>query len=168
MPFLLLAAVVLYFISQQKLNPTSEEGGDMSQTDTWKQTHPDIIAWHAKAEADLGMSIGIVSTTRSLAEQADIYSWGRTTQNPYSPSTAENPLGITATNAMPGQTAHNPRSDGYSHAVDFKPGNMTVFDYTAMGAHAEANGLVWGGRFLVSGKPDYAHIETKFWRNVKP
>lgn len=140
----------------------------MSQTDTWKQTHPDIIAWYNKALSDLGIDIGIVSTTRSLQEQQNIYDWGRKVQNPYSPATPGNPFGATATNAKPGQSPHNPRSDGYSHAADFRPGGMTVMEYTAMGVHAEANGLVWGGRFTLSGTPDYAHVETSFWRNIKP
>jgi hypothetical protein len=132
------------------------------------RSHPSLVAWFAKAQAELPFALRISSASRTYAQQAEIYSWGRDKQNPFSPATSAYPLGVTATNAKAGQTPHNIFSDGYSHALDVQPGNMTIAEYTAMGAHAELNGLYWGGHFKLDGTPDYAHVETTLWRGLTP
>ena len=141
-----------------------------TETDTMGlgRSHPSLTAWYLVAQRELPFALRISSSTRSYAQQEEIYSWGRTKQNPFVAATPDLPFGPTATNARGGETPHNVYSDGFSHAIDVQPGSMTVDEYETMGRHAEAHGLYWGGHFKLSGTPDYAHVETKIWRGLSP
>lgn len=130
------------------------------------KTHPRLLAWLEAARRELPFPLEVASATRSYADQERIYAWGRTAQNPYSKSEEGFPLGRPATNAHGGQSAHQVRADGYSHAIDVAPVPATEANYRAAGAHAVAAGLVWGGSFNVAGKPDLPHVETPHWRTL--
>lgn len=109
----------------------------------------------------------VVSSSRSHDEQAEIYSWGRTKQNPYAAASPGKPFGPVATNAANACTSpHGVRSDGYSYACDIRPGGASMAEYAQLRAAAEAAGLVSGASFTVGGAPDYPHIEVPGWRNV--
>lgn len=130
---------------------------------------PDLRAW-CEGLAALPFPVVVASGARSDAEQAVLYSWGRTVRNPDMDRTGDpgpNGLGVYATNARDtSNTAHGIKADGYAHAVDVDPVPATAGQYAAIGAAAEGAGFAWGGRFNVSGKPDVRHVETKRWRSV--
>lgn len=83
----------------------------------------------------------IYCTLRSNAEQAQLWASGRTTP------------GRILTNARPGQSLHNPQSDGKAWAFDAvpirqgKPQWNNANAIALMGLCGEAVGLEWAGRW---------------------
>lgn len=131
------------------------------------RAHPLLRVWLTRARAELPFEIAVVSSTRTYAEQDRIYQWGRTTVNPYTgPILPGKPLGRIATNARGGQSPHQVRADGYSHAIDLRPGAATFEEYQQLGEHAQSYGLTWGGTFKVDGAADLPHVETASWRTI--
>ncbi len=117
------------------------------------------------AEAmDGEVDLFIVSGLRTDEEQAKLYAKGRTVSSGICVC-AHHPLGKVVTNAASAKdTPH-----GRGAAFDFCPsknGKLLWEDlglFEAVGMMAEANGLVWGGRFKHL-KGDFGHVELKSWR----
>jgi len=94
----------------------------------------------------------VVSSRRTIQQQNQLYSQGRTTG------------GYVVTNAKGGESPHN-----FGLAVDLCPldqnGNLDWYDkvgFRKIGAAAESLGLVWGGKFKsIVDKP---HVESPDWR----
>jgi len=127
------------------------------------QSHPRLVGFVRTMPSDWR----VVSATRTPAEQAEIYSWGRTKQNPYVPALIGHPFGPVATNASNAcQSPHGVRSDGFSHACDIRPGRARMEDYLLLRHALEAVGLMSGASFTVGGNPDYPHAEVPGWRQV--
>lgn len=88
-----------------------------------------------------GIDLLIYCTLRSNAEQAQLYAQGRTKP------------GVVVTNAKPGQSMHNPDTNGQAWAFDAVPlvaGKAAWNNHSLvekMGAIGEACGLQWAGRW---------------------
>lgn len=127
------------------------------------RTHPDL----KQLISMLPVKFQVVSACRSYAEGLVIASWGRTVKNPYSPATADRPLGKKATGAIdPADSPHTVRDDGYSYAIDIGVTKLTPEDLAELRRIAEENGFVSGQSFKVDGEPDWGHIEIKGWRAI--
>ena len=88
-----------------------------------------------------GIDLLIYCTLRSNIEQGDLYAQGRTKP------------GVVVTNAKPGQSMHNPDTNGQAWAFDAVPlvaGKAAWNNHSLvekMGAIGEACGLQWAGRW---------------------
>lgn len=123
---------------------------------------PRVIEWLDDCAIDpMRLHIVVTCTERTFAEQAVIWSWGRTVQNPNSPATAAYPLGKVATKAKPGESAHQ-----YGLAVDAYPtqfGKLVLDGKSIYFTRMIELGLA---RNMVSLRPfEYAHLEMPNWRN---
>lgn len=111
------------------------------------------------AEQALGITLRVVQGLRTLAEQDELYSHGRTKLfDQYGTK-----LGI-VTNARAGQSYHN-----YGLAIDvaeLKDGKINWdFNYHFLIPYSEKYNLVWGGNFhTIMDKP---HFEKTFWLDWK-
>ena len=98
------------------------------------------LAMLAKCQT-AGIDLLIYCTLRSNAEQAQLYAQGRTKP------------GVVVTNAKPGQSMHNPDTNGQAWAFDAVPlvSGKAAWDDVAMvdkmGTIGEACGLEWAGRW---------------------
>ncbi len=135
------------------------------------QVAPELVAF-AEACSKLPGKTIIADGARTRARAAEIYSWGRTAVNPYEGPPefpGPNGLGSIATNAVNAdQTAHGYKADGVAHGIDFDVVPSSQAAHAERGALAKSMGLAWGGDFLVGGKPDIRHVETKRWRALGP
>lgn len=100
-----------------------------------------------KAMKAHGLSVKIISGTRSYAEQEALYAQGRTKP------------GAKVTNARPGYSNHN-----FGTACDVgvfgKKGNREIYfqahpAYLWLGPIGESCGLEWGGRWKTPDRPHY-------------
>lgn len=88
-----------------------------------------------------GVNVLIYCTLRSNEEQAQLYAQGRTV------------TGKIVTNARPGESLHNPDSQGFANAFDAVPvvAGVAAWDdfrlIARMGAIGESVGLEWAGRW---------------------
>ena len=98
------------------------------------------------------LDILIYCTLRSDLEQASLYRIGRDLP------------GAIVTNAMPGQSMHNPDKNGHAWAFDAvplvcgKPAWNDLGKLAIMGGHGERAGLLWAGRW-VGGLRECVHFE---------
>lgn len=127
----------------------------MKKLDTLEPSFRSVVELVLKEVSDCtGLTWIITSGRRSMAEQTAIYAQGRTTPGPI------------VTRAGAGDSAHN-----FGEAADLAPlaadgeaiwWNAPDGYWEAMGAIAQAHGLVWGGIFKTI--KDFPHIETATWR----
>lgn len=113
---------------------------------------PRVRAWLAACK-DAGLDPLITCTLRSHAEQAILYTQGRTTP------------GAIVTWALPGQSAHQ-----HGLAVDFVPLVAGKPQWSAKHPHwfvagelAEKAGLEWAGRWA-GRKREFPHVQMPLWR----
>lgn len=101
----------------------------------------------------LGYPMMVTDGVRSMAQQWDLYARGRT----------EPGLIVTNCDGIRKRSPHQPRDDGYGHAVDCcfvidgKPSWDARLPWKCFGEIAKTLGLTWGGEFhsLV----DLPHVE---------
>jgi len=128
---------------------------------------------HKAACAEKGIDLLIYCTLRSLADQAAQYAIGRTVVGEY-PS-VDRPMGRITTNAQPGQSAHNPQSDGFAVGYDCVPlrNGRPVWDtkspdnaalWELVGSLGEVAGLSWSGRWVGSLR-EMAHFQAKDFKS---
>jgi peptidoglycan L-alanyl-D-glutamate endopeptidase CwlK len=108
-----------------------------------------------------GLDILITCTLRSMETQAVLYTYGRSVQNPNSKPTPKYPLGKVATNALPGQSAHN-----YGLAIDFVIMNNGKADWTGTSHNWNKAIELAQARGMKSLRPmESAHLELTNWRD---
>ena len=106
-----------------------------------------------------GLSVRILSGTRTFDEQNELYAQGRTSP------------GDVVTNARAGYSNHNfgiawdvgifnEKSEYIDDLIDKKMMTSKAVDaeYTKVGAYGKARGLFWGGEWT---KPDYPHFQMR-------
>jgi hypothetical protein len=139
--------------------------------------HPKLTAFARLVASQSPVDWCVVTGVRSLAGVLEKYAQGRTTKGPHAGAPGYPPLGLTITNVSTLEGApHAERltPEGlYACAVDLQflthsGGKLASGDspaevatYRWYGALAEAQGLLWGGRFT---KVDQAHVELPHWR----
>lgn len=101
----------------------------------------------------------IIETARSWARQRWLWEAGRTRSSGIG-VTPERPLGRVVTNAMPGGSYHTPDENGHASACDWfwqhpDPWSLDR-PWDRLGELAEAEGLVWGGRWA---SRDFGHVQ---------
>ena len=112
--------------------------------------------------AILGHPVDLTETLRLRARQATLYALGRTTPGPC--ATRENPMGLTVTNAKPGESGHEPDEGGLSRAFDFhfrrSPSWGEDQPWDLAGTVVKALGARWGGDWThwAGGKGDRPHV----------
>lgn len=141
-------------------------------------THPELSSWLRAAQVDFPTwGLYRVSGTRTQAGQDRLYAWGRTVPNPQRNQGAGwyaerpwlegqslgelregrrfLPFGLAVATRDVG--SHGRRVDGWSNAIDVGARGPVPADWLSqLGAHAEAHGIVWGGRFRA---PDPNHFQ---------
>lgn len=143
----------------------------MSQ-DPYSLVHPKLKVIDERIRAvflALSYDAVVVQSVRQPAQQAAIYAKGRTTMGePCLCDTKpceKHPLGLTVTNAQPGQSKHELQADGLGHALDYGFVSHSNKDldfwhvshpWALLGAVAKHLGCIWGGDFK---RRDYGHIE---------
>lgn len=97
---------------------------------------PALVRVMRAAIEDTPFDFTIVEGVRTAATQKKYYSWGRTVVNPNTGPTKGKPLGMVVTNAngTTRKSNHQPKADGYGHAVDIYP----YFDGSVQVAGREA------------------------------
>ena len=121
-----------------------------------------VLEWLQDCKA-AGLDILLTCTLRSMETQAVLYTYGRTVPNPNSKPTPTKPLGRVATNAQPGQSAHN-----YGLAVDFVIMNQGKADWTGTSANWNKAIELAIGRGMESLRPmESAHLQLTNWREHK-
>lgn len=114
-----------------------------------KGVHPKLVTVVLGILQTLPMFV--VMGVRTVQQQAALYAQGRTAPGPI----------VTDKDGIVHKSNHQPHADGLGHAVDLAFTGPLPFDpahpWDRYGALAEAQGLVWGGRWhtLV----DRPHIE---------
>ena len=117
--------------------------------------HPEL-KYRVKALVDAleheGLDIILTQGVRSVAQQQAIYAQGRTKPGKI----------VTNCDGIVKVSNHQPKSDGYGYAVDVAwrttGGAITwTGPWDRLGTLAEAQGLVWGGRWVSF--PDRPHLE---------
>ena len=115
--------------------------------------HPKLVlAWLLVRDtaARGGYPIFLVEGRRSNERQDWLYAQGRTRP------------GDIVTHAKAGESNHNPKADGFGHALDFAFQGSEPFDdrhpWERVGLDAEKRGLLWGGRWPEK-KRDRPHLE---------
>lgn len=145
----------------------------------WKvqssDAHPALRRWLSELPTLFpdSVTVTVASGGRSDAQQETLYQWGRTVRNPDMDRTGDpgpNGLGVFATNARTSaDSAHGWKetSDGARYCavdIDVVPGSRQ----SEVMKTCERFGLLWGGTFTVSGKPDVRHAEVVGWRSLRP
>lgn len=107
-------------------------------------THPDLIKKLEEVFDEMHADdhpMFVVQGVRTDAEQARIYAQGRTTPGQV----------VTMKDGVAHRSNHQPRPDGYGHAVDCAFLSPQPFDprhpWESYGLALEARGLIWGGRW---------------------
>ena len=100
----------------------------------------------------LGLPMFVVQGVRTVAQQKALYAKGRTKPGAI----------VTMKDGVVHKSNHQPRVDGFGHAVDCAfdqddPFDVSAKTWEAYGKTAESMGLVWGGRW--SHPHDAPHIE---------
>jgi len=136
----------------------------MTKIDTLKPDFKEIVEKIlAETSAATGLTWVVVSGTRTMKEQADLYAKGRTTAGPK------------VTNAPPGSSAHNfalaadcaPLMKGTKHSIWWEAPAAAWAKY---GEIVETHYMTWGGHFrTLSDRPHCEHprwkIEQEQWRD---
>lgn len=91
--------------------------------DALKGVHPDLVRVMEAAIVDTPIDFTVVEGVRTAATQAKYYSWGRTVVNPNTGKIPGKPYGKTVTerNGVKPKSNHQPKADGFGHAVDIYP-----------------------------------------------
>jgi peptidoglycan L-alanyl-D-glutamate endopeptidase CwlK len=107
--------------------------------------HPNLVIKLGTIFAELtkqGIPMFVVQGVRTLAQQQALYAQGRTTPGHI----------VTYADGVLHRSNHQPHEDGLGHAVDCAfTGNTPFADsepWEAYGLLVEAQGLLWGGRWL--------------------
>jgi peptidoglycan L-alanyl-D-glutamate endopeptidase CwlK len=116
--------------------------------------HPELkarVIRLVEALAHEGLDIVLTQGVRSTQQQAALYAQGR-----YKPGKV-----VTNCDGLIKVSNHQPKADGYGYAVDVAwviEGRVTwEGPWDRLGTLAEAQGLVWGGRWVSF--PDRPHVE---------
>jgi hypothetical protein len=123
---------------------------------------PRVLEWLDDCAIDpMSLKVVVTCTIRTFEEQAVIWTWGRTVQNPNFRPSVRYPLGPVATKAKPGESAHQ-----YGLAVDAYPtqfGKLVLDGKSPLFTRMIELGIA---RNMVSLQPfEYAHLEMPNWRN---
>jgi peptidoglycan L-alanyl-D-glutamate endopeptidase CwlK len=117
--------------------------------------HPTLIAKVKQildAMAAIGHPMIVTDTVRTEAEQVALYAKGRTAPGKI----------VTNCDGVTTPSPHQPKADGYGHAVDCafdapKPYDL-AHPWNTYGVIAETLGLTWGGRWKMR---DLPHVELR-------
>lgn len=121
------------------------------------EVHPTLVAIIKKVFDEMeaeSAPMFVVMGVRSAAEQAALYAQGRTASG----------LIVTNCDGIKHPSPHQPKPDGFGHAVDCAFISRQPFDsrhpWEKYGKLLEDNGLTWGGRF--SHPVDLDHAELPY------
>lgn len=84
--------------------------------DALKGVHPDLVRVMEAAIADTPQDFTIVEGVRTAARQAELYAQGRTIKG----RAVKGPI-VTNADGVTKKSNHQPKADGYGHAVDLYP-----------------------------------------------
>lgn len=129
--------------------------------DALKGVHPDLILVFTTAICDSPIDFTIVEGVRTEARQKSLYAQGRTTKGPI----------VTYADGVKKKSNHQPKADGFGHAVDVYPFINGAINFNDVGALGEIAShvktvarklgipITWGGDWK---KPyDPPHFELK-------
>lgn len=137
---------------------------------------PALVRVMEEAIKDTPVDFTVVEGVRTAATQQKYYSWGRTVVNPNTGPLKGKPLGMVVTNAngTTKKSNHQPKADGYGHAVDVYPffdgkvqteGEEVDRRLAILAAHVKATAkcmgiaITWGGDWRSPYDPP--HFELK-------
>lgn len=137
---------------------------------------PALVRVLDAAIVDTPVDFTVVEGRRTEATQKKYYSWGRTAVNPNTGPLKGKPLGMVVThaNGTTKKSNHQPKADGYGHAVDVYPyfggkvqteGKEVDRRLAILAAHIKATAkrlgiaITWGGDWRSPYDPP--HFELK-------
>ena len=82
-----------------------------------KGVHPKLVLLMNTAIKDSPIDFTIVQGVRTIIEQAEFYSWGRTKKNPNTGKMDR----VTNADGIKSKSNHQVKADGYGYAVDLYP-----------------------------------------------
>jgi len=126
-----------------------------------KGVHPDLVRVMNEAIKDTPIDFTITEGVRTVQRQQELYAQGRTKPGPV----------VTQVDGVKKKSNHQPKSDGYGHAVDLYPyfnGSVqvnAVNELKTIARHVVSVGMrlgipvEWGGSW--TSFKDYPHFELK-------
>lgn len=85
--------------------------------DNLNGVHPNLVLLMKESIKDSPFDFTITQGVRTQKEQQEFYSWGRTKKNPNTGKMTK----VTYADGIKRKSNHQPKSDGYGHAVDLYP-----------------------------------------------
>lgn len=85
--------------------------------DNLKGVHPNLVKIMQEAIKSTPVDFTITEGLRTVARQQELYSYGRTKLNPDTKKMTK----VTNVDGIKKKSNHQPKSDGYGHAVDLYP-----------------------------------------------